>query len=742
MGRLTPNNRKEESQLTTQATTIADPEVASGNANQVESGERRVESPEEYSTRNTGSVAEVPISHVVRNPLNPRKEFDQVKLRELADSIASVGLLQPITVTPDDTWFIVEGKLSGTPTWFGYSRLYEIADAPIGERYPADAPSFIYQTPEQARELLPRYRILCGERRFRAAQMAGLTTIPVIIRQVDAKTERLVLVIENLQRQDLNAIEEAEGYRLLQETGMRQTEMAKELGCDQSTISNRIRLLELPDEDRERVRTGELSPSAGRALLAWADHPRIYEVKREAALRGRPVKELEKLDDWWDLQHSGAIKSLVTSDIGVEAAKACLNCKSRRKAEYRDGWMCLDPDCADKLRQARLDELKAQANITGNIPKISDLRLGTYQELSGSGPAGCVEDCEHRSVALNWQNKPVPICTKPGCYNKLANATNREKAKAKKAEAESFFAPAWDLLDSRSEYAMKRATVLVCYRSILAAYVDVVRKAVERTGITIDIDFIRDNDRKATHEAFRALDKLSAAQLVALAAEIEMQAEARDMIQSEYAKPHKTRWFLTMTPLVQTFLCPTCQKTFPDTHYGKRVNDGLTYCSDKCLKEAESGEQEECCANCGTSNLFYRQEWDGKVFCTHACMNAFRKTAGAPTEADEAVLPEADCVVADRLCHCRFDPDTADCGGCVSSLKAGGTIPLSRAMDIARANLGRLVGDYCANLVCRAHVAVANGDVLCLRPPDADCLCEGESRESAADEATEQDGGA
>ena len=160
----------------------------------------------------------LPLQKVEPNPLQPRKNFDPDELQALADSIAMHGVIQPLTVR--------------------------------------QLPSGFYQ-------------IIAGERRWRAARLAGLQEVPVVVVEADDKTVMELALIENLQRQDLNPMEEAEGYRVLtEEYGLTQEEAAARVGKSRPAVANALRLLALPDEVRELVEKGELSAGHARAILS------------------------------------------------------------------------------------------------------------------------------------------------------------------------------------------------------------------------------------------------------------------------------------------------------------------------------------------------------------------------------------------------------------------------------------------------------------------------------------------
>jgi len=188
-------------------------------------------------------VRVLPIDRIVPNPDQPRRSFAEDALNELADSIREKGVIQPLIVRPD----------------------------------PGDG---------------SRFQIVAGERRWRAAQRVRLHQLPVIVRDFDDTEVLEVAIIENIQRADLNALEEALGYRqLIDRFGHTQEQLATALGKSRSHIANLMRLLGLPDEIQEMLREGQLSVGHARALLT-ADDP--ITLARLAVARGLSVREVEK----------------------------------------------------------------------------------------------------------------------------------------------------------------------------------------------------------------------------------------------------------------------------------------------------------------------------------------------------------------------------------------------------------------------------------------------------------------
>lgn len=163
------------------------------------------------------AVTTLPLQRIEPNPNQPRKRFDEVELQALADSIAQHGLLQPLAVRD------------------------------MGNGY---------------------YQIIAGERRWRACRLAGLSEVPVTVVEADDRTVMELALVENLQREDLNPMEEAEGYRvLLEEYGLTQEQAAQQVGKSRSAVANALRLLTLSDEVRALVESGELTAGHARALL-------------------------------------------------------------------------------------------------------------------------------------------------------------------------------------------------------------------------------------------------------------------------------------------------------------------------------------------------------------------------------------------------------------------------------------------------------------------------------------------
>ena len=187
----------------------------------------------------------LPIYKVEPNPDQPRQDFDEEELQALADSIEIHGIIQPLTVR--------------------------------------ELPSGYYQ-------------IIAGERRWRAARIANMSEVPAVIMEADDRKVKELALIENLQRQDLNPVEEALGYQsLMQEYGLTQEDAAKRVGKSRPAVANALRLLNLPEEVMEMVRSGKLSAGHARAVLVLKTEKKQLEAAQKIAALGLSVRQAELL---------------------------------------------------------------------------------------------------------------------------------------------------------------------------------------------------------------------------------------------------------------------------------------------------------------------------------------------------------------------------------------------------------------------------------------------------------------
>jgi ParB family transcriptional regulator, chromosome partitioning protein len=188
-------------------------------------------------------LREIPVDLIAANPRQPRRQFDEASLAALAESVRQRGILQPVLVRP------VAGG---------------------------------------------RYELVAGERRWRAAQIADLTTVPALVRRRDDAEALEAALIENMAREDLNPVEEARACAaLVEELGLTREDVGRRVGRSRVAVSNLLRLLDLPDETLALLERGELSEGHGRALLLAADHEVRRRLARDAARDGWSVRTLE-----------------------------------------------------------------------------------------------------------------------------------------------------------------------------------------------------------------------------------------------------------------------------------------------------------------------------------------------------------------------------------------------------------------------------------------------------------------
>lgn len=199
----------------------------------------------ENSVENMVATNTLSINEIIPNKDQPRKTFDEGALQELADSIIQHGVLQPLLVRP----------------------------LPTGG-----------------------YQLVAGERRWRASRIAGLKEVPVVVKELSDVETMEIAIIENLQREDLNPIEESEGLQaLIDKCGFTQEEVAVSVGKSRPAIANALRLLKLPSEVRDMTRNGEISAGHARALLAFDNEAMIYEVSQKIVKDKLTVRDVERL---------------------------------------------------------------------------------------------------------------------------------------------------------------------------------------------------------------------------------------------------------------------------------------------------------------------------------------------------------------------------------------------------------------------------------------------------------------
>ena len=242
--RVTAAAEKETTKESTENTVIVMAGEKTVHENTVTKDTKKIHSTETVHDTERDGMLLVKLSRIQPDPDQPRKNFDEEKLNELAESIRTYGMISPIVVKK-------RGAL---------------------------------------------YEIVAGERRWRAARIAGLKEIPVVIKEVDEKTSRELSIIENIQRDDLNAVEEARAYQsLIEEYGLTQEEVAARVAKNRSTITNSLRLLKLEPEILTLLQDGKITQGHARALLAVEDPELRKKIAEKCTKENLSVREIETL---------------------------------------------------------------------------------------------------------------------------------------------------------------------------------------------------------------------------------------------------------------------------------------------------------------------------------------------------------------------------------------------------------------------------------------------------------------
>lgn len=240
-----------------------------------------------------GQTSTTPIGSIRPNRYQPRRHFNEESLRELADSIREQGLIQPLVVAAIDH-----------------------ADAAKGETL---------------------YELIAGERRWRASKMAGLAEVPIVIKKVTEKEQLQFSLIENLQREDLNPIEEALAFkRLMEEFSLTQEQLAQTVGKGRVVIANTLRLLNLPQELQDAVANGTISAGHARSLVSISDEAMQKQVAERILNEKMTVREVEKVvSDWKTAIDSGKVKVAGRKDPEIRRLEESLQQTLGTKVEIR-----------------------------------------------------------------------------------------------------------------------------------------------------------------------------------------------------------------------------------------------------------------------------------------------------------------------------------------------------------------------------------------------------------------------
>lgn len=277
-------------------------------------------STEEVKTQGSSSIHEVPIGQIKANPNQPRHEFDQTALQELADSIAEIGIIQPITLRQQD-----DGS----------------------------------------------YQIIAGERRYRASLLAGLDRVPAYIRTADDENVMEMALIENIQREDLNSLEIALAYQhLLEQYGLTQERLSERVGKKRTTIANYLRLLKLPAPIQVALQNKEIDMGHARALLTL-DNPTLQiRIFEEMVREGYSVRKVEQM-----------VKALSEGETVKSGTKKIVPKGSKLPEEYNMLKKHLSEFFEAKVQLSCSDKGKGKISIPFNSEEELERIVGILDKL-------------------------------------------------------------------------------------------------------------------------------------------------------------------------------------------------------------------------------------------------------------------------------------------------------------------------------------------------------------------------
>ena len=364
---------------------------------------------DDWEDTETSLVHHIPLSSIVPFRFQPRRVFDEAELQELSDDIAENGVLQPVLVRP----------------------------AEVG------------------------YELVAGERRWRASRLAGRHLIPAIVRELDDKTALKIAIAENDKRADVDPISRALSYQKLLELGGTQDEVARDLGKSRTVVTNALRLLELGEEVQAMISDGRLSEAIGKSLAVHKAYPEFLTwYAAHIMATGASSKQVEQgIGLSYEQRQTLGQKKLAVS-IGYHYSQT-YDVKKAAKAHpgafLKDGingsYLCLDlklheelskqakaeKDAAEAKKMEKVTAKVADSNGKGKLVKLSDIAHDKRTVLDNfkDRPAGCDKNCPCFGKALNWDDKPIDICTDPKRHRGLVSAQSRADNKKKRQENEN-----------------------------------------------------------------------------------------------------------------------------------------------------------------------------------------------------------------------------------------------------------------------------------------------------------------
>lgn len=446
----------------------------------------------ERSARNRNApITQLALASITPNPRNPRTRFEVGALAELAESIRELGLLEPLIVRQIDA----SGEKIPCQTCGGMRSIWKRDPSGKQTARVVDCPDCQSASPH-------RYEIVAGERRFRAVQLLEWTHVPCRILELDDVEAMRATIVENLQREQLDPIEEAQGYAQLQQLmAMTQGEIGAAVKRSRSAVANHIRLLDLPEEVQTMVRDGRLSPAHGIALARYKDFPAAATAIAKAALAEHfTAHDIEKK---LPLPYSAEIRN-ATQDLrwgnAFSVEQHCHNCSRKAYRKIGDQSICLDPAHYRELtEQARAENQRASdlaiaaAKESGEVLNVRQLASGSWESLAYPGPPSeCFETCPSRRQALGYGGQLETICCDSACYKRLRAADQERKVSARKERQTNMRARLKDHLEIIDEPAPdrrpgvgEREMAMVGVLVLKTVPAKCAREALRRNGIEV-----------------------------------------------------------------------------------------------------------------------------------------------------------------------------------------------------------------------------------------------------------------
>lgn len=370
----------------------------------------------------------VPVNNIIANPLNPRKHFDEKALEQLANSIKENGIIQPLVVRP------------------------------AGEKY----------------------MLIAGERRWRAAQIANQVHVPVVVREIEPAQEQEFMLIENVQREDLDPLEEAHGYKqLLEQYGYTQQQLAQRIGKTQGHISNRLRLLELPESCKEDILNGRITATHAKHILSLKDYPELMGQAIEQAREGITVDLLnERIYNMVSRVTGVAVATEKSTNLplyGVKKAEfdtnECKDCKKTITAghsQYGKHTFCMDRQCSEV--KAMFHQKMQVAQVIRDHQeeeRIDVTKLGhqSYEYMINEFVVDECANCENHKKSQGGSD----ICLDPSCYRKIKTQVTREKNKQQKEKEQAFQQRARDAAQTVAFHGLTKREMIVMLVAMVKA---------------------------------------------------------------------------------------------------------------------------------------------------------------------------------------------------------------------------------------------------------------------------------